>query len=206
MRTLPAVGVWDLGTDTEFPVLRVDFDGNGTATWEEFGAQTRALPYYDNDEDGLIEIRTRAQLSAIRYDLDGDGAPDPAHEEAYKNAFGRDFIPRQSTACLGYELVADLDLAGMAWAPIGNQNSGLSGIFEGNGHTLANLEINSGNDYIGLFAKIDGGGMVCNIGLPSVQLEGGDHAGALAGLNAGIVYAVYATGAVRGNTNMQAGS
>ena len=34
---------WDFGTDSEYPVLQLDFDVDGTATWEEFGTQSRAL-------------------------------------------------------------------------------------------------------------------------------------------------------------------
>ena len=30
---------WDFGTASEYPVLKVDFDGNGTATYQEFGNQ-----------------------------------------------------------------------------------------------------------------------------------------------------------------------
>ncbi len=30
---------WDFGTTSDYPVLKVDFDGNGTVTWEEFGGQ-----------------------------------------------------------------------------------------------------------------------------------------------------------------------
>ena len=36
---------WDFGTNSEYPALKVDFNRNGTATWEEFGDQrTSALP------------------------------------------------------------------------------------------------------------------------------------------------------------------
>ena len=34
---------WDFGTASEYPVLKVDFDGDGTASWEEFGDQ-RPVP------------------------------------------------------------------------------------------------------------------------------------------------------------------
>ena len=34
---------WDFGTDAQYPVLKVDFDGDGTASWEEFGPQ-RTVP------------------------------------------------------------------------------------------------------------------------------------------------------------------
>ena len=30
---------WDFGTSGQYPVLIVDFDGNGSATWQEFGTQ-----------------------------------------------------------------------------------------------------------------------------------------------------------------------
>ncbi len=31
--------LWDFGNPRQYPVLRVDFDGDGTASWEEFGDQ-----------------------------------------------------------------------------------------------------------------------------------------------------------------------
>ena len=40
----PATGAddfWDFGTDSEYPALKFDFDGDGTATWQEFGSQVR---------------------------------------------------------------------------------------------------------------------------------------------------------------------
>ena len=33
---------WDFGTSSQYPALAVDFDGNGDATWQEFGHQLRA--------------------------------------------------------------------------------------------------------------------------------------------------------------------
>ena len=32
---------WDFGTATQYPALKADFDGNGEATWQEFGYQVR---------------------------------------------------------------------------------------------------------------------------------------------------------------------
>ena len=40
----PATGAndfWDFGTGSEYPALKFDFDGDGTATWQEFGGQVR---------------------------------------------------------------------------------------------------------------------------------------------------------------------
>ena len=35
---------WDFGASSEYPALRADLDGDGVATWQEFGPQGRALP------------------------------------------------------------------------------------------------------------------------------------------------------------------
>ena len=70
---------------------------------------------YDADSDGLIEVRTLAQLDVIRYDLDGDGAVSSAAEAAYGAAFpsvsgGSDYgAVLCSGDCVGYELLNDLD-------------------------------------------------------------------------------------------------
>ena len=36
--------VWDFGTRNQYPVLKADFDGNGNATWWEFGSQIGNRP------------------------------------------------------------------------------------------------------------------------------------------------------------------
>ena len=103
----PATGgddVWDFGDGSQYPALKADLDGDGRATWQEFGDQPRdrpadasppttfspsawperpylefALPApngrYDQDGDGLIEVNYLEQLDAIRHDLDGNGVP-----------------------------------------------------------------------------------------------------------------------------------
>ena len=43
----PATGAddfWDFGTSSEYPALKFDFDGDGRATWQEFGNQDRTVP------------------------------------------------------------------------------------------------------------------------------------------------------------------
>ena len=85
---------------------------------------------YDQDDDGLIDVGTLAQLDAIRYDLDGDGAvtddantADVDEADAYYNAFpnpvtgmgcplaDHDSDPNTDPqpVCTGYELTANLD-------------------------------------------------------------------------------------------------
>ena len=108
---------WDFGTSSQYPVLK--YAGHHLV------AQGRDPVDYDADDDGLIEIRTLAQLNAVRYDLDGNGAPTDVN--AYHLAFpDRDIsaagrmgcdltdhdsdsnTPNQAT-CTGYELLNSLD-------------------------------------------------------------------------------------------------
>ena len=119
---------------------------------------------YDADNDGLIEIRTLAQLDAIRYDLDGDGLL-VDNADAYADAFP-DAITDMGCpdGCYGYELVANLDFDtngngrvdagddywndGAGWEPMGRYNSSngsitvFTGTFDGGNHTISNLYIN----------------------------------------------------------------
>ena len=71
--------------DENYPLLKADWDGNGTATWQEFGQTIPAD--YDADDDGLLEVASLAQLNAIRWDPDGDGAATADNETAYAAAF-----------------------------------------------------------------------------------------------------------------------
>ncbi len=75
---------------------------------------------YDSDEDGLIEVSTLAQLNAIRWDLDGDGAvDDTANQTAFAAAFANaaagmgcpdsaDDADTNPDPCAGYEMHGDL--------------------------------------------------------------------------------------------------
>ena len=151
----PATGAddfWDFGTSSQYPALKVDFDGDGTATWEEFGGQRASVPFvdggdaaangkYDTDGDRLIEVSTLEQLDAMRYDLDGNGErDDEAGEVAYPAAFPvAEMEAVCEKRCSGYELVRSLDfgrtesyasgavndawLRGSGWLPIGRENS-----------------------------------------------------------------------------------
>ena len=116
---------WDFGTSSQYPALKVDFDGDGAATAAEFGGQHGDAPApmplvfiegangeYDADGDRLIEISNLEQLNAVRYDLsNGNGRPDDSDDaRAYRAAFptsaGESVCDR---ACRGYELTSSLD-------------------------------------------------------------------------------------------------
>ena len=128
---------------------------------------------YDSNDDRLIEISNLAQLNAIRWDLDGDGAVAAADQTSYTAAFPNAAAgmgcPDGSDAdtnpdpCLGYELKADLtfdtngdgsvtaaDSAGLywnngaGWTPLGDaRNYPFTGQFQGRGKTISHLFINN---------------------------------------------------------------
>ena len=51
-----AGGFWDFGTSSQYPALEVDFDGDGAATWQEFGKQrSRAIPSPTSSQGGTLE-------------------------------------------------------------------------------------------------------------------------------------------------------
>jgi hypothetical protein len=87
------------------------------------------------------------------------------------------------------------------------QGTAFIGDFNGNNHTITNLTINTsgaGNDFLGLFGKIDSGGQIINIGLENVTITGGDNSfflGGLVGWNSGNISNCLSTGTVNSGDN-----
>ena len=210
---------WDFGTSGELPALKADRNGDGVATWQEFGRQRRGGKDYDQNDNGLIYVSNMGRLNAIRYDLDGDGAPSTEvglYFQAYPNAAYNMGCPE---TCKGYELTTDLDHDtkgrvgvspadpywndGAGWRPIGYDDGGAyTGEFDGNGRSISNLYINRGAKRVGLFGTIGGSAYIHHVGLPYVNITtDGYDVGALVGFvkgNQARVSANYATGAVTG--------
>ena len=162
---------------------------------------------YDDDDDGLIDITTPAQLNAVRHDLNGNG--DATHAD-YVAAFPQrqtgatDRMGCPTGTCAGYELKADLDLSGYAnWAPIGGA---YTATFEGNGHTISNLTItsNTGDD-AGLFGNLSTTGRIYRVGVVNANITGtrasSQELGILAGEVHGIIRFSYTTGTITANSS-----
>ena len=144
---------------------------------------------YDANDNGLIEIRNPAQLSAMRHDLNGNG--DATHADYIAafpdrdtNAASRMGCPAGN--CIGYELMADLDLSptGTAynpWTPIGSTSTAT---FDGNGHTITGLTVSAAS--AGLFRGLGAGGVIRNLGLvnPNVRSTGNPGEGIVGALTA----------------------
>lgn len=113
------------------------------------------------------------------------------------------------------KLVADIDLGGGSWTPIGLNQTGYTGIFDGCGHLVSNLRIDSvsssvtaiasdGSSYTvqvgGLFGVVGSGGTVRCVGISgrvtgsfNVSNNTGVYIGSLVGFNLGTVEECFST-------------
>ena len=97
-----------------------------------------------------------------------------------------------------FKLVADLDLAGVHFYPIGDYYHPYGGTFDGNGHTVSHLTIKGVGD-VGMFGWL--AGEVKSLGVADVNITGsGWYVGGLVGYNqdGGSVTQCYSTGAISG--------
>ena len=93
-----------------------------------------------------------------------------------------------------FVLGADLDLSGVSsWTPIGNDSNSFKGTFDGNGHVISNLTINSSFSYQGLFGYTASGSEIKNVGLEGGSVESSsEYIGMLVGLTEGNISNCYA--------------
>ncbi len=166
----------------------------------------------DDDGDGLIELRTAAELNMIRYSLDGSGLDNDTTDNDNTTGGnsmgcggGMTVSGTAITTCNGYEQMANIDLedlgrdaSGSNWEPVGTCGSGFAcadltnaqlftGIFSGNNFTISNLFINVTTDSygVGFFGAISS-----TAELRNVHIRGGNitaatsyFVGGLAGLS-----------------------
>ena len=204
-------------TDYLFRVRAENRDRNS-----DYSENARLEQDYDADGNGRIDIMNLAQLNAIRWDPNGDGVADnPADMTAYTAAFPSPAAgmgcadtdaDNEPGPCVGYELAADLDFDtgvaddrtdddyhddGAGWLPIETYSS----VLDGNGLAIANLHVNrpSSQSGVGLFSFLGGGGVVQNLGLTEVDVNGRARVGGLVGISFGTISGSYVAGEVRGS-------
>ena len=161
---------------------------------------------YDSDDDGLIEVTSQAQLGAIGWDLNGNGAADESanatnYSAAFPDAALRMGCP--ATGCTGYELAASITLGGN-WSPIGDNTDNFTATFDGNApsYTIGNLFISASTDYIGLFGVTGTRSVIRNVKLTGVDVTGRDYVGVLAGRNRGRISNCETIGLVKGRSRV----
>jgi hypothetical protein len=95
-----------------------------------------------------------------------------------------------------FELGTAIDLSGIDWTPIGDENTPFTGSFDGDDNTISNLTIdNDSLDYVGLFGYVGSDGILENIKMQDVEISNskGDYfsktvrVGGLAGYSEGTI-------------------
>ena len=171
-------------------------DGQGhSATLTANSPAAPAVNSVDRDGDGLIEIAYIEQLDDIRHQVDGTGYKANAGPAINSNGC-------PANTCKGYELVRDLDFGNTAsysndsptlitnWDEI----DGFTAIFEGNGFTISNLNLErnfgqnlldpnvlDSNVKVGLFGVVSGDAEIRRVRLANVNIVGSNEVGALVG-------------------------
>ena len=134
-----------------------------TYTDAQVAAMTRVANVSSFSSGGTYSITTVEELQKLADYVNNGGA-----------TAGRTFV-----------LGADLDLSSVEnWTPIGVATSSarrFKGTFDGNGHKIENVTINSPNsNYVGFFGYIQSG-IVKNLSLENIKVNGTDMVGGLAG-------------------------
>ena len=104
-------------------------------------------------------------------------------------------------------LTADIDFDGATLTPVGNANTPFSGVLNGADHVLSNGQINlPATDYVGVFGCLGSPGVIRNLGVDAVSVEGKSYVGGLAGYNlGGKIISCYTTGTVTGREDYVGG-
>lgn len=102
-------------------------------------------------------------------------------------------------------LTADIDLGGEPWTPIGTSDYQFHGTFDGGGHTITGLYVETDDAYAGLFGYVYYNGRVENLGVVDGTVistkEGDCYVGGVVGCTQGRVINCYYTGMVSGTGN-----
>lgn len=94
-------------------------------------------------------------------------------------------LDEQNTAASAM-LTADIDLEGMAWTPIGSDETGTyQGVFDGQNYVIENLSVDSDADRQGLFGVLGDGAAIRNLTIESGSVSGANYVGAIAGAVSG---------------------
>ena len=161
------------------------------------------------EEVGAVSLQSESGEGG---ELTGSGTED----DPYKIATAADLLEfadkvnNKNQTSAWAELTADIDLSSVCskekgnWTPIGNSSNEYRGTFNGAGHTISGLYIDSSDNDQGLFGYVGSSGKVQNLSV-SGSVKGDDNVGGVVGQNRGSVENCYNTGAVNSSGNRVGG-
>ncbi len=204
-------GNLELTSDPEKRVYKVTFQVDGDTRDERYANPSglTALPddpvkagsrfsKWTTERDGGGDVFTIGSqvneditvYAAWKLNFDGSGTeedpyliPDKATLEILQS------YVNSGTDCAGlyFEQTADIDLLEEPWDPIGvNMHTAFDGSFDGGGHTIKGLLINTNSMFQGLFGHADIDSTIKNLTVEG-SVSGGDYTGGIAGESFGVI-------------------
>lgn len=136
--------------------LPIDFDENGVKYCSVCGHIEGEAPTLVADEaspfNGYYAFSKAGHLVWLHNQVQAyDAVTNPSPIESIKCYLANDI----SLKAVCHPADAANNVAEANWNPIGGENH-FKGIFDGNGHTVSDLYINSSGNYLGLFGYVDG--------------------------------------------------
>ena len=153
----------------------------------------------------------------VTYDLPADGWIDHNSTEYTHRNGSTYFIENEAElAFLAYNVMngkdyegctfvlnKDLEMSAHLWTPIGSESNRFKGSFDGGGHRINGLYIDSG-DYVGLFGYVEGDVKLSNLVMTNATTRGNENVGCFVGYVDGqaVVENILCQAYVRGSNNV----
>ena len=158
--------------------------------WE--GEGTEASPYLIKQRDDLILLSDKvAEITDFDWTT-------PPQTSVYCRAYMGKY----------FKVVNDIDMNGYKFTPIANDwQHSFAGTFDGDGHTISNLNVDKKGSYAGLFGRTDTVSVIKNVKLDAPVIKStGTYAAALVGWSLGTIDNVEVTNGVLEVTNYGVGA
>lgn len=130
----------------------LQYSTDGGTTWSDCDEYDRYNKYYQINAlpSGCDKILVRGVFKRSAT------APDTITTAAELKLLAEEVNDGESKAGKTYALGADIDLSGIDWKPIGGEAVSFAGTFDGAGHSVTGLSVNSSTGYAGLFGNVSG--------------------------------------------------
>lgn len=127
----------------------------------------------------LVILLVQAGIALAKYS-GGDGSSGNPYKISDVNDW-KELMSSSGDWGKSFEMISDVNLAGVTVTPVGNSTIKFRGVFDGNNHIISNLVINKPNsDNVGLFGYVEEG-EIKNLGLKNIFIKGHYSTGGLAG-------------------------
>lgn len=206
-------------TDAEATIEEVNIDwGDGTKDIITNGFNNIEKTHiYNSGDNYTIKITAKNSINEYSNEnlniiVKGFAGGDGTKENPYliENAVQLSYIREHLDSY--FKQTAQIDLSNYDnWKPIGiwygegySENQSFSGIYDGNGYVIKNLNLSLPNEEkVGIFKFIDAGGVLKNINIQNFVIEGKKNVGSLVGiLYDGDIVNCKTDGLIKGETNV----